>query len=57
MKNPKPATPPHPAIGIGMLLLVTGFIAYAWTGIWQLAVTGLGLLLLSAVFTSVPLKR
>ena len=47
------AKPTHPAVAAGFLLLITGLTAWAWTGTWQYAATGAGLLLIAAVAANV----
>jgi hypothetical protein len=39
---------PHLLTSIGLAVLGTGVIAWAWTGRWEWAVTGLGLYIILA---------
>jgi hypothetical protein len=45
--------PLHPLVAAGVLALLAGCVAWAWLGEWRWAVTGLGVLVVSAVVAAV----
>lgn len=48
--------PLHPLVAVGVLALLAGCVAWAWLGEWRWAVTGLGVLVVSAVVVAVREK-
>jgi hypothetical protein len=51
MSGDKPAL--HPAVAIGFALFMVSLLAWLWLGEWRWAVTGLAVLLITAVVSNV----